>query len=74
MIFFYLKENIWHCVNSPKYFEGNINSLDSSKMKLINKTIENHINILNDVTFLLPFQDYIRPLTEIFNNDASDFQ
>ncbi|MBI0083618.1 hypothetical protein H3T52_07495 [Commensalibacter sp. M0402] len=71
---YYLNENIWQCVNSPKNFEGNINSLDSSKMKLINKTIENHINILNDVTFSSPYQDYIRPLTEIFNNDASDFE
>ena len=71
---YYLQENIGQCVNSPKNFEGNINSLDSSKIRLIRETIEKHINILNDVTFSSPYQDYIRPLTEIFNNDASNFE
>lgn len=71
---YYLNENIWQCVNSPKNFEGNINSLDSSKMKLINKTIEKHINILFCALFS-PNQDDIKSsLTEIFNNDASDFE
>ena len=82
---YYLKANIWQRVNSPKYFEGDINSIGLIKEPLdwikellkklsISKTIENHINILNDVTFSSPSQDYIRPLTEIFNNDASDFK
>ena len=63
---YYLQENIGQRVKNSKDFEGNINSLDSSKIKLIKETIEKHMNILFYALFS-PNQDDIKSsLIEIF--------
>ena len=80
---YYLNENIWKRVNSPKNFEGDINSIDFIKDPLdwiydltkkisISKTIKKHIEFLKKAN--TPNHDYIKLLTNIFKNAASDFE